>query len=93
MAKFKKAAVMLTVAESARQWARNNPGKASAYIDKATGFVDKRTGGKYHKQISGVSQTAKKNFTGQQTVKGSTVYGDGASADQQKTPFFPDGRA
>lgn len=93
MAKFKNAAVMLTIAESARQWARNNPDKAGSYIDKATGFVDKRTQGKYHKQLSGLSQTAKKNVTGQQTVKGSTVYGDGTPADQKKKPFFPDGRA
>lgn len=92
MAKFKNAALMLTVAETARQWALNNPEKASEYVDTATGFVDKRTHGKYHKQLTGLSQTVKKNLTGRDTVKGSTVRDD-PSAEGAKKPFFPDLRA
>ena len=94
MAKFKNAAVMLTAAETARQWARNNPDKARTYIDKATGFVDERTKGRYHKQLTGLSQTAKKRLTGQQTVKGSTVRDDATSQTQPgSTRPFPDVRA
>ena len=94
MAKFKNAAVMLTAAETARQWARNYPDKARSYIDKATGFVDERTKGKYHKQLTGLSQTAKKNLTGQQTVKGSAVPGEAAGQTRPGSSRpFPDLRA
>lgn len=64
--RFKKAAALLTAAETARQWAHKNPDKARGYIDKATGFVDQRTGGKYRSKIDGFSATAKKNLIGQQ---------------------------
>lgn len=93
MAKFKNAALMLTAAETARQWAHNNPDKASDYIDKATGFIDKRTQGKYHKQLSGLSQTVKKNLTGHQTVQGSTVRGETPDAPRTSKKPFPDMRA
>lgn len=75
MAKFKNIAVMLTAAEAARQWALNNPEKANSYIDQATGFIDKRTQGKYHSQIGSLSSSAKKNLTGRDTVPGSTARG------------------
>src|SRR5699024_867236 len=58
MPKFKRAAVVLTAVESARQWAHQNPDKATGYIDKATGFVAKRTRGKYRQQIGGLSSRA-----------------------------------
>lgn len=93
MAKFKNAALVFTAAEGARQWARNNPDKASQYVDKATGFVDKRTQGKYHKQLAGLSQTVKKNLTGQQTVQGSTVVGETPPAPRRSSKPFPDLRA
>lgn len=81
MARIKNIAVVLTAAEAARQWALNNPDKARSYIDTATGFVDQRTHGKYHSQIEGLSNAAKKNLTGQPNVSGST----------KRT--FPDARA
>lgn len=62
--RLKKAAAILTAAETARQWAHKNPEQARGYIDKATGFVDKRTGGKYRSKIDGFSSMAKKNLTG-----------------------------
>ncbi|MDN5548423.1 MAG: antitoxin [Rhodococcus sp. (in: high G+C Gram-positive bacteria)] len=93
MAKFKNAALMLTAGETARQWAKNNPEKASEYVEKATGFIDQRTQGKYHKQLSGLSQTVKKNLLGKQTVKGSTVHGDTSDVPNASARPFPDLRA
>ncbi|MFJ6133325.1 antitoxin [Janibacter terrae] len=97
MAKFKNAAAMLTALEAARQWARSNPDKAGTYIDRAAGFVDGRTKGRYHKQVEGFSRTAKKNLTGSQTVTGSTVHGSSGNGATPPPPqdkrFFPDGRA
>lgn len=94
MAKFAKAAAVFTAAETARQWARNNPDKARSYIDKATGFVDQRTKGKYHSQIDGLSRNAKKSLTGQQDVTGSTVPGtDAPPAPKSSGSTFPDLRA
>lgn len=93
MARFKNAAMMITAAEAARQWARNNPDKASGYVDKAAGFVDKRTHGKYHKQLDGLSQTVKKNLAGHETVRGSTVHGEAPPAPKSSKRPFPDLRA
>ncbi len=64
MSKFKKAVVMLTAAEAARQWAHNNPETARKFIDQATGFANQRTGGKYSQQFSSFSSMAKQNLTG-----------------------------
>lgn len=102
MAKFKNVAVLLTAAEAARQWAMNNPDKAETYIDQATGFIDKRTQGKYHSRIDSLSNAAKKNLTGRDTVRGSTAAGDGAPHGRGATGDagsagarrpFPDARA
>lgn len=93
MPKFKRAAVVLTAVESARQWAHQNPDKAAGYIDKATDFVDKRTKGKYHSQIGGISSQAKKALTGQQGVSGSsgpTVRGEATNRTDRP---YPDMRA
>lgn len=91
MAKFKNVAVMLTAAEAARQWAMNNPEKASSYIDQATGFIDKQTQGKYRSKIDGVSRAAKKNLTGRDTVSGATTRDSDATGSTQRP--FPDTRA
>ena len=94
MARFKNAAVVLTAAETARQWARNNPDKASGYIDKATGFIDQRTKGKYRSQIDGLSKNAKKSLTGRDTVTSSTVRDtDAPPAPRSSDRPFPDMRA
>ncbi|WP_207233863.1 antitoxin [Janibacter limosus] len=92
MAKFKNAALMLTAGETARQWAKNNPEKASDYVDKATSFIDQRTKGKYRKQLAGLSQTVKKNLAGD-TIKGSAVRGETPDAPRTSQKPFPDLRA
>ncbi|UUZ44095.1 antitoxin [Janibacter limosus] len=92
MAKFKNAALMLTAGETARQWAKNNPEKASDYVDKATSFIDQRTKGKYRKQLAGLSQTVKKNLAGD-TIKGSAVRGETPDAPRTAQKPFPDLRA
>ncbi|CAM3968022.1 antitoxin [Janibacter anophelis] len=93
MAKFTKAAAMFTAAETARQWARKNPQQASDYIDKATGFVDKRTHGKYHDRIAGLSRSVKKNLTGHDTVDGAPLSGQAPPPPSGPKKPFPDLRA
>ncbi|WP_435199962.1 antitoxin [Janibacter sp. GS2] len=96
MARFKNAAAVFTAAETARQWARKNPDKAQGYLDKATGFVDQRTKGKYRSQIDSLSRKAKKNLTGHETIPGSTVRDTDAPEaprDSARTRPFPDMRA
>ena len=95
MARFGKAAAMLTAAETARQWARKNPEKASTYIDRASGFVDERTRGRYHSRIESLTRNAKKGLTGQDTVSGTARDGDAApnAGGTQRPRPFPDVRA
>jgi hypothetical protein len=88
--KFKKAAVVLTAVEAARQWAHNNPEKAGTYIDKAGDFVDKRTQGKYHSQIDGLSARAKSALTG--TSGASSASARTVRGETTQRPF-PDMRA
>lgn len=59
MARLGKITVLATAAEAARQWAKNNPDKAQAYIDKAGAVVDKQTKGKYSTKITKASAKAK----------------------------------
>lgn len=90
MARFGRAAAVLTAVESARRWARNNPDKARSYIDRASGFVDQRTGGRYHSTVGRLSEGAKKNLTGHDTIPGSTVRDTGGTKGASRP--FPDGR-
>ena len=59
MGMFKKLAVVGAAAEAARRYAKNNPEKASRYVDQAADFVDKQTKGKYKGQISGAAGKVK----------------------------------
>jgi len=95
MARFGKAAAMLTAAETARQWARKNPEKANTYIDRASGFVDERTRGRYHSRIESLTRNAKKGLTGQDTVSGSARDSDAPAPPQGSSSSrpFPDLRA
>lgn len=94
MARIKNVAAMLTAAEAARQWALNNPDKARSYIDKATGFVDQRTKGKYHSQIDGLSNAAKKGLTGRQDVSSTAEpTTEAPPAPKSSGRTFPDLRA
>ena len=63
MSTFKKAALVLPAAEAARQWAHNNPDTATTFINRATDFVDQRTGRKYTRALSKASVMAAKNLT------------------------------
>ena len=59
MARLGRITVLATAAEAARQWAKNNPDKAGAYIDKAGAAVDQVTKGKYSRQITSATGKAK----------------------------------
>ena len=93
MPRIKNIAVVLTAAEAARQWAMNNPDKAQSYIDTATGFIDKRTHGKYHDRIAGLSRSVKKNLTGHDTVDGAPLSGQAPPPPSGPKKPFPDLRA
>lgn len=93
MPRLKGAAAVLTAAETARQWARSNPDQAEAYIDKAVGFIDRRTGGKYHSKVTGLSGHAKKALTGRSAVGGATTGGEtvsGETVPEEPRRRFPD---
>jgi hypothetical protein len=50
---MRRLTVLAGAVEAARRYAKNNPEKINKLADKAGRFVDKRTKGKYHKQIDG----------------------------------------
>ncbi len=62
--RFAKAAYVFTAVELARQWAHNNPEQAERYVDRATRFVDERTGHKHTSKLDGVGSMAKKSLIG-----------------------------
>lgn len=39
--------------EAARRYVRENPEKVNKFADRAGRFVDKRTKGRYHRQVDG----------------------------------------
>ena len=78
MARLGRITVLATAAEAARQWAKNNPDKAQAYIDKAGSVVDKQTKGKYSKKITKASTKAKEAVAKGASAQGS-VGGAGTS--------------
>lgn len=73
MAKLGKITVLATAAEAARQWAKNNPDKAQAYIDKAGAVVDRQTKGKYSTKITKASTKAKEAVAKGSSGGGSSV--------------------
>lgn len=73
MAKFGKITVLATAAEAARQWAKNNPDKTQAYIDKAGAVVDRQTKGKYSTKITKASTKAKEAVAKGSSGGGSSV--------------------
>lgn len=58
MALMRRLAALGAAAEAARRYAHNNPDKAQRYIDQAAAFADKRTKGKYSRQIGSASSKA-----------------------------------
>lgn len=49
---LRKLTVVASAAEAARRYAKKNPDKVSKIADQAGRFVDQRTKGKYHHQIT-----------------------------------------
>ena len=54
-----KFALIATAAQAARSYAQKNPDKTDRYLSKAADFADKRTKGKYSKQITGAASKAR----------------------------------
>ena len=52
MSRLRRATVLVGMAEVARRYVRKNPDKVNRAADQVGSFVDKRTKGKYHDQIS-----------------------------------------
>ncbi|UAL29750.1 antitoxin [Nocardioides rotundus] len=59
MPKFRKFAAVSAAAAAAKRYARNNPEKTDRYLGQAAAFADKRTKGKYSRQIDGLSRKAR----------------------------------
>ncbi|MFC7490913.1 MULTISPECIES: antitoxin [unclassified Knoellia] len=74
MAGLKKLGALAAAAKAAQRYVRENPDKADQYIGKAAEFADKRTKGKYSRQISGASSKARSAALG----KNRAVGGDAA---------------
>ena len=55
---FRKIAALGAAADAARRFARKDPQKTQSYLDKAAGFADRQTKGKYTRQIRSVSDKA-----------------------------------
>lgn len=64
---FRRLAMLATAADAVRRFAKNNPEQFNRFVERAAGFVDQRTNGKYNKQISGVSKKIK-DVTGSSAV-------------------------
>jgi len=48
---LKKLTVLAGAAEAARRYAKKNPDKVARAADQAAQFIDRRTKGRYHRQI------------------------------------------
>ena len=56
----KRFTIVLTLVEAARRFARENPGQAAGFVDKAAGFVDTRTQGRFASPIASLSGALKR---------------------------------
>lgn len=70
MAGLKKFAALAAAAEAVRRYVQENPEKADLYLGKAAEFADKRTKGKYSRQIHGAASTARKAALGKERAVG-----------------------
>lgn len=55
---LRKITALGAAADAARRFARKDPEKTRSFLDKATGFADRQTKGKYTSQIRSVSDKA-----------------------------------
>lgn len=66
---MRRVAVIGAAVAAARRYARQNPEKVNRYADQAAAFVDRRTGGRYRKQIDSALRQVRKETA----VPGRTV--------------------
>jgi len=64
MSRLRRITVLLGAIEAGRRYVRENPDKVNRFADRVARFVDKRTKGRYHRQVDGAvrrvrSSTAK----------------------------------
>lgn len=83
---LRKLAALGAAADAARRYARKNPEKTQSYLDKAADFADRRTKGKYSRQIRSASDRA-----GQAAI-GRTDPDGRAHPDGPVNPADPEGR-
>jgi hypothetical protein len=57
MAIMRRLTVLAGAAEAVRRYMRNNPEKVNRFAERAGRFVDKRTKGKYARQVDGAVRT------------------------------------
>lgn len=88
MPSLKKLAVLATAAKAAQSYVRENPEKADRYLGKAAEFADKRTKGKYSRQINGVASKARSAVIGTGPQVGGTSTGP-TIPTQPTTPSEP----
>jgi hypothetical protein len=50
---LRRITVLIGALEAARRYVRENPDKINRYADRAGRFVDRRTKGRYHRQVDG----------------------------------------
>lgn len=87
MPSLKKLAFLATAAKAAQSYVRENPEKADQYLGKAAAFADKRTKGKYSRQIDGVASKARSAVIGKDPqVDGGTSE---PTVPAQPTPIEP----
>ncbi len=57
---MRRVAMLGAVVAAARSYARQNPDKVNRYADRAAGFVNSKTGGKYRRQVDGALRQVRK---------------------------------
>jgi hypothetical protein len=65
---LRRLTLLLGAIEAARRYVRENPDKVNRIADRVGRFVDKRTRGKYHRQVDGAVRRIRSS-----TVKMSTT--------------------
>lgn len=70
MAGLNKLGALASAAQAARRYVRENPEKADQYLGKAAEFADKRTKGKYSRQIGDVTSRARSAALGKNRALG-----------------------
>lgn len=72
----------------AKQFAQRNPDKVDKVLDRAGGFVDKRTGRKYERHVDTVQRKAREYLGGNRAAGGP---GQGERSPGARPDIRPDG--